>query len=308
MMEGKLMYSETDFATTAGTIDNATSKLNLVRDLSAVNRKGMHMTSAKGVPLVYHCRLTVIKPFGTDRPNSILNALVYTAQHNYVTKNAAVQLHAAREQMFKNAGIKKSDRGRYDSTIRYGWDSAGDTYNLPVLADADGVFTASDVGEWDESIISIKDDADLVPVLFGSELREDVAVNGDTFNLANAYLNSRRKLDVDDLDAGDGAADHSIVRSMFNVEDTNDATIQTTADDNQDQPPYDQDGVRGTFTSKSTSAPASVGNFGAVKDVIDFDAPFGLAEISWTKQADASGNLSQDVIFWVEVLGISEMQ
>lgn len=300
------MYTETDFDQTSGTIDNATSKLNLARDTSAANRKGMHMTTAKGVPLVYHCRLTVVKPFGTDRPNSILNAVVYTAQQNYVTKNAAVQLHAAREAMFKNAGIRKSDRGRYDSTIRYGWDTAGDTYNLPVFADADGVFT--DVGEWDESIITIRDDASLVPVLFGNELREDVAVTGDTFNLTNAYLNSRRKLDVDDLDAGDGAADHSIVRSMFNVEDVNDETIQTTADDNQDQPPYDQNGARGTFTSKSISTPASVGNFGAVKDVVDFDAPFGLAEISWTKQADATGNLSQDVIFWVEILGISEMQ
>lgn len=300
------MYTETDFDVTSGTTDNATSKLNLARDLSAVNRKGMHMTTAKGVPLIYHCRMTVVKPFGTDRVNSVLNGVVYTAQHNYVVKNAAVQLHAAREAMFKNAGIKKSDRGRYDKTIRYGWDAAGDSYNFPSLFDGATVYT--DRGEWDESIISIKDDASLVPTLFGDILDETNVVSADTFNLQNAYLNSRRKLDEDDLDAGDGAADYSVVRSLFNVEDTQDATIQTTADDNQDKPPYDQDGAAGTFTSKSISTPVSVGNYGAVKDVVDFDAPFGLAEISWTKLSDATGNLSQDVVFWVEVLGISEMQ
>lgn len=304
-MEGRLQYSETDFDQTSGTLDTAESKVNLARDLSAVNRKGMHMTTAKGVPLVYHRRMTINRNF-SDRLNSALIATVYTAQSNYVTKNAAVQLHAARETMFKNAGIRKSNRGRYDKTIRYAWDTAGDTYNLPLLTD--GTTTFTDVGEWDESIISIDDDSALVPALFGPVLDETVVVTGATFNLTNAYLNSRRKLDQDDLDDGDGAADHSIVRSLFNVEDSVDDVIQTTADDNQDKPPYDQDAAAGTFTSKAIAPVAICGNFGAPKDVIDFDAPFGLFEIQWLKIADATGNLSNDVGFHVEVLGISEMQ
>lgn len=304
-MEGRLQYSETDFDATNSTLDLAESKVNLARDLSAVNRKGMHMTTAKGVPLVYHCRLTINRNF-SDRINSALVAQVYTAQSNYVTKNAAVQLHAARETMFKNAGIKKSDRGRYDKTIRYCWDTAGDTYNLPIMTDGTSTFT--DVGEWDESKISIDEDSTLVPALFGPVLDETSVVSGNTFNLTNAYLNSRRKLDEDDLDAGDGAADHSIVRSLFNVEDSIDHTLQTTADDNQDKPPYDQDAAAGTFTSKAPAPIAVSGNYGAPKDTIEFDAPFGLFEISWIKTADAQGDLSNAVGFHVEVLGISEMQ
>ena len=305
-MEGNLIYSETGFDTTANAlIDTATGKHNLARDLSAVNRKGMHMTTAKGVPLNYHIRMTIFRNF-TDRPNSSLYATVYTAQNNYVTRNAAVQLHAAREAMFKNAGIKKSDRGRYDKTIRYGWDSAGDTYQLPALGDKVEVYT--DVGEWDESIISTKDDATLVPVLFGPHLDETAVLSGDTFNLTNAYLNSRRKVDEDDLDAGDGAADYSVVRSLFNVEDTQDPTIQTTADDNQDKPPYDQDAPAGTFTSMSVGGVAASGNFGMPKDSIEFTAPFGLFQIEWVKNADVAGDLNGDIIYHIEVLGISEMQ
>ena len=195
-MEGKFNYIITGFASGSITSTNVKSQLNLARDLSAVNRKGMHMTTAKGVPLVYHGRLTLTRNVTTDRLNSTTAAGVNTAQSNYVTRNAAVQLHAAREAMFRNAGIKKSDRGRYDKTIRYGWDSASGTYLKPTVTDGSTVFT--DFGEWDDTIIAIDDDTSLVPTLFGSVMDETAAVSGDTFNLMNGYLNSRRKLDVDD--------------------------------------------------------------------------------------------------------------
>lgn len=307
-MEGKLYYLETDWDTTSGTQDVATAKINLARDLSEVNRKNMHMTSPKGVPLVYHCRLTAYRNFGTDAANSVMTTQVLTAQSNYVTRNAAVKLHAAREAMFKNAGIRKSDRGRYDHTIRYGWDAAGDTYAFP-LCSADGGSTFfSPAGEWDESKIAIDDDVSLVPVLFGSVADESAAINAATFNLTNAYLNSRRKLDVDDLDAGDGAADHSIIRSMFNVEDATDDELQVIADDNQDQPPYDQDAATGAFTSQSLSEIAFTGDWSKPSAVLEFDAPFGLAEIIMTKLTDSNKNLSGDTSYHIEVLGISEMQ
>ena len=169
-MEGKLYYLETDWDQASGTQDVATAKINLARDLSQVNRKNMHMTSPKGVPLVYHCRLTAYRNFNTDAPNSVMTTQVLTAQSNYVTRNAAVKLHAAREAMFRNAGIKKSDRGRYDHTIRYGWDAAGDSYAFPLLSADGGSNYFSNIGEWDETIIAIDDDTSLVPVLFGAEV------------------------------------------------------------------------------------------------------------------------------------------
>lgn len=305
-MEGRLDYIVTGFASGNQTSTSVTESLNLARDLSAVNRKGMHMTTAKGVPLVYHGRLTLYRNITGDRLNSTTGAIIKTAQNNYVTRNAAVQLHAAREKMFSNAGIKKSDRGRYDKTIRYGWSAAGESYLLPSFTDGNSTFT--DVGEWDDSIIAIDDDTSLVPTLFGPVMDETAAVSGDTFNLMNAYLNSRRKLDVDDLDAGDGAADHSIVRSMFNVEDATDDELQVIADDNQDQPPYDQDSAAGSFTSKASSQIALCGNLALVKDVIEFDAPFGLAELKVDKLADTAGTLDGDLVVQIEILGISEME
>ena len=305
-MEGRLNYTVTGFSTQNTTLTQVQKPVNLARDLSAANRKGMHMTTAKGVPLVYHCRATIIRDVLTDRLNSTTAAVFATAQDNYVTRNASVQLHAAREAMFKNAGIKKSDRGRYDKTIRYAWDSDSNTYLAPTWTDGNSVHT--DMGEWDETKIAIDDDVSLVPTLFGPVMDETAAVSGATFNLTNAYLNSRRKLDEDDLDAGDGAADHSIVRSMFNVEDATDDELQVIADDNQDKPPYDQDSAAGSFTSQATSAIAVCGNLANVKDVIEFDAPFGLAELTVVKRSDASGSLGAGVSVYIEVLGISEMQ
>lgn len=313
-MEGRLLYVDTGFDVgsgqqgdpAAGKIDTTKNYHNFARDLSALNRKGFEQTTRKGVPLVYHCKLTVTRDVLTDRPNTLLAVSPKVAPSNWVTRNAAVKLHAAREKMFSNAGIKKSDRGRYDKTIRYGYNAHNQTWMSPSFSDGNAVFT--DFGEWDLSKIAIDQDTELVPTLFGSVFDESAGGTGDSFNLMNAYLNSRRKIQDDDLDSAEGVADHSIIRSMFNVEDATDDELAVIADDNQDLPPYDHDAIAGTFTSKVYTEIAMCGNHGAPKDTIYFDAPFGLAEIDLTKTGDSSGNLSADVIYQIEVLGISEMQ
>ena len=305
-MEGKLSYKLTGFDATSATTDLDTGILNLARDLSAVNRKGFEQTTRKGVPLVYHCKMTVYRAFAVDRPNSAVVVTPGVAPQNWVTRNAAVKLHAAREAMFRNAGIKKSDRGRYDKTIRYGMTAHNETPLVPLFLDNNSTYT--DLGEWDLSKIAIDQDTELVPVLFGPDFNEAAASTGNSFNLGNAYLNSRRKIDLDDLPADHGAADHSIMRSMFNVEDATDDELQVIADDNQDLPPYDQDNYKGTYTSAVASEILMLGNFGAVKDVIHLDIPFGLATITAVKTCDANGTLSDDLPFAIEVLGISEMQ
>ncbi len=305
-MEGKLNYKLTGFDATSATTDADTAYINLARDLSASNRKGFEHTTRKGVPLVYHCKMTVYRTFGTDRANSSVAVLPSFAQSNWVTRNGAVKLHAAREAMFKNAGIKKSDRGRYDKTIRYGITAHNQTWSVPIYTDGNATYT--DMGEWDLSKIAIDQDTELVPTLFGPDFDETAATTGNSFNMMNAYLNSRRKIDLDDLPASHGAADHSILRSMFNVEDATDDELQVIADDNQDLPPYDQDNYKGTFTSAASGEFAVLGNFGVVKDTVFFDVPFGLLTLSALKTADSSGNLSDDIPLLIEVLGISEMQ
>lgn len=304
-MEGKLTYVANGFDASSAIIDNDTAYINLARDLSALNRKGMEQTTRKGVPLVYHCRLTIYRNM-TDKPNSTLFVTPHVAPSNWVTRNGAVKLHAAREAMFKNAGIKKSDRGRYDHTIRYGWNAHNQTWEVPVFSDGSSTFT--DLGEWDLSKIAIDQDTELVPTLFGSVFDETAASTGNSFNMMNAYLNSRRKVDLDDLPAAHGAADHSILRSMFNVEDATDDELQVIADDNQDLPPYDQDAAAGSFTSMCLTDVAACGNWGQPKDTIHFDAPFGLTYLELVKQTDSNGDLDGDITYIIEVLGISEMQ
>ena len=305
-MEGRLNYKETGFDATNATSDTTTSYVNLARDLAAANRKNFEQTTRKGVPLVYHCKLTVYRDFITDRIGTQTQAIVATAQKNWVFRNGAVKLHAGREKMFRNAGIKKSDRGRYDKTIRYAWNAHNQTWITPLFLDGASTFT--DFGEWDLSKIAIDQDTELVPALYGAVFDEASATTGDNFNMPNAYLNSRRKIDLDDLPSAHGAADHSIIRSMFNVEDATDDELQVIADDNQDLPPYNQDSHMGSFTSKATAEYAVTGNYGAPKDTIYFDAPFGLFELVMLKSTDSAGNLSADIPFHVEVLGISEMQ
>lgn len=305
-MEGRLSYKETGFDATSATSDLTTSYVNLARDLSAANRKNFEQTTRKGVPLVYHCKLTVYRDFVTDRIGIQNTAIIGTAPKNWVFRNGAVKLHAGREAMFRNAGIKKSDRGRYDKTIRYAWNAHNQTWVTPIFVD--GVSTFTDFGEWDLSKVAIDQDTELVPALFGAVLDESAASSGDNFNMPNAYLNSRRKIDLDDLPAGHGAADHSILRSMFNVEDATDDELQVIADDNQDLPPYNQDSHMGSFSSMAFSEAAITGNYGAPKDAIYFDAPFGIFQIGMAKTTDTAGDLSGDISYHVEVLGISEMQ
>lgn len=310
-MEGRLWYTETGFDQSSGSSDTATSLVNVCRDLSLANRKNMEMTTRKGVPLVYHCKLSIFRNMA-DRPNSSLSATVTTAQTNWVIRNAAVKLHAARKKMFSNAGISSRDLGRYSKTIRYAWSSASETYDTPIFGDGNTTFTApgttTGLGEWDLTKIAIDDDADLVPALFGTVTNEESAINALTFNLGNAYLNSRKKIEEDDLIDADGPADHSILRSMFNVEDSRDDELIAIAEDNQDKPPYDEDAVAGTYTSKAIAGVAMTGNWGAVRDEILIDVPFGLMYIDWSKIGDSSGDLSNDITFTVEVLGVSEMQ
>ncbi len=308
-MEGRLTYSDTGFSS-HNAENQATSSiyLNLPRDLALANRKNFAMTSKKGVPLVYHCKFTVLRP-ATDDTDVILYQAVGTAQKNWVTRNASVKLHYARERMFKNAGVRRSERGRYDSTIRLVYDSATQSWAVPLFTDDSSVFTVSG-SEWDHTKIAIDEDDSLVPALFGPVANEAASVSATTFNIQNAYLNSRRKVELDDLTSGESSAEHSIIRSMFNVEDTVDDELSEIADDNQDQPPYDSDAAAGTFTSVAYAALIQMGNISAPMVTYYVDIPFGICQLDTAKQTvdDSNGDMSGNVVITVEVLGHSEME
>jgi len=309
-MEGRFLYVDDGFASeTSENQHSSTTYLNLPRDLSLANRKNFAMTSKKGVPLVYHCKLTILRPLQDDT-NVGLYTLVGTAQKNWVTRNASVKLHYARENMFKKSGIKRSERGRYDSTIRLVFDSASQTWEVPSFNDGSSLFTASG-SEWDNTQIAIDQDSDLVPALFGSVVDEGSSISAGTFNIQNAYLNSRRKPPLDDVLPAETSAAYSIIRALFKHETpVVVAAVSAMADSNQDLTPYDTDAAAGTFSSIAIAGILELGNMASTSGTMFVDIPFGICQVIHAKQTqnNSDGSMEGNVLMHVEVLGFSELE
>jgi len=308
-MEGILHYKPVDFSEeTTENYHAATVYGNLPRDLSLVNRKGFDMTTTKGVPLVYHCRVTVYRP-SQDDTDVMLGVGIAGAQSNWVTRNASVKTHFAREKMYQNAGVKKSERGRYDKTLRLNYDAASQTWMVPVLTDGSSTFTASG-SDWDPSKIAIGEDADLIPTLFGAVVNEESSISAATFNIQNAYLASRRKVAIEDVSDTEDVGAHSILRQMFVVDDADSDEIQAIAHSLGDEPPYDSDAVAGTFTSQTVLGLGQIGNLSSGQFTFDVDIPFGIFSMSISKQTldNVNGAMESDPLIRIDVLGISEMQ
>ena len=307
-MEGRLLYALDGWTSTNLADETETYYVNLPRDLSLANRKHFDQCSAKGVPLVYHTRITISRGI-TDDDDVNTQVTLSTAQSNWVTRNAAVKTHFAREAMYKNAGVKKSERGRYDKTLKMNFNAASQTWKVPVFGDGSTVYDTTG-SDWDVSTISISEDSALVPCLFGTVVDEESAISAATFNIQNAYLASRRKPQVDDLGAGEDVSAHSILRQMMTTDDDRDTEIQALTQSVGDGTPYDSDAIAGTFTSAAIAAYVQVGNKASPQVVVDVDIPFGLMQIAARKtpQDEAAGDLGASMGFHIEVLGISEMQ
>ena len=92
--------------------------LNLVKDLSLLNRRGYASTTKDGTPLVFRCKVDL---YLQDEDGFGVNASVGSdfmttlkidgVQNNWVMKNASKKWHAAREKMLKEAGVSKSSSG-----------------------------------------------------------------------------------------------------------------------------------------------------------------------------------------------------
>lgn len=312
-MEKTLNYKET-----IGTNQTSPGAINLCRDLSLTNRKNHEHTTRKGVPLVYHCKITAYRSASTDQDETQVLKFM-TVPSNWVYRNAAVKLHAAREAMYKNNGVTKKDRGRYDHTIRYAWDntdsSDGSTLGWITPVDKDG--NDMDLGTWDTTELHIETGTEIRPTLWGgiADNLEDTSDAGGNRSLASMYLQSRNLIRGDDSDdtnlEGDGAEDefpgeHSIIRSLFRgYTPTYDEVIES-AQTSQDNPPYDFDDISATasFIEPIVQAKTITGLQSLVKDVVYVDVPFGILDVKGVINQGSQRNLE-----WkIEVLGVSEMQ
>lgn len=315
-MEGTLNYKAS-----IGTTATAPGAINLCRDLSLLNRKNHEHTTRKGVPLVYHTKITTYRPASTDADE--MQILKFqTVPSNWVYRNAAVKLHYAREAMMKKNGITKKERGRYDHTIRYGWENTDTSegsssgWITPIDKD-DNEFSSAELGTWDTTELILNDGTEVRPSLWGgiSDQLEDTSNAAGNHSLALMYLQSRHLIREDDQDAtnleGDGAeqefpGEFSIIRDLFNPGiDTMDE-VRESVSESQDNPPYDADdiSVTATFVEPIEKARTMTGLQSMVKDVCYVDVPFGIVDVVGLIKSGSARTM-----YWqVEVLGVSEMQ
>jgi hypothetical protein len=320
----KLLYETGNIADDASynvlTSGGTAGHLNLPKDLSILNRRGYASTTRKGVPLVYQCKVDFYMHnfAGQGLESAVLPADTQTilkikgVQNNWVMRNAAVKFHAAREKMFADAGVRKSDRGAYSHEIRYNFDGASDSFLRPV--DGDGnAFTG---GTWDVTTMSYAEDPSFQLGITGDGDDEETnAFSGTYLGIGHSYLVSRVNQQADtNLQAEEGPAFHSVLKSML-AEDTiteNTDDIVGTARGEQDNPPYEvldlsDSGDVAHDITEPVELGRAVAGFGNAYGSVIIDVPFGICDMTakMTQSADTA-NISGLVC--VEVLDIYEMQ
>lgn len=300
-----LFYNTSALSSIAWTGGN---KFNLVRDLAAVNRHNMTHTSSKGVPHVYRCAITIMPQVDPSAYNQIFDeddamiqvAEIHTAPNTWVTRNAVVKAHAARENMFKLQGVKKSERGAYSKTIRMTWDAAPDTFRTPLKGDSSGG-QQFDMGTWDYSALKA-DDGDL------NYLR----LVGDD-GLLSLYLDSRKQISTDsnsDSDDTNQPVDSNILRQLLSptlgISDKDDEVVALGRDE-QDNPPYSLDN-NGDHTDMILAGRQYIGARAGITHTEVYDIPCGIFEIKGINAyIDAGASRAQPFSIKVELLGIYEM-
>ncbi|AXF52670.1 MAG: hypothetical protein [Circular genetic element sp.] len=284
------------------------NKFNLVRDFAAVNRHNMAHTTSKGVPLVYRCAVTIMPQVDTGTYNQIFDeddaliqvAEVHLAPNTWVTRNAIVKTHAARENMFKQQGVKKSERGAYSRTLRPTWDADPDTFRTPQKGDTAGgqVYAG---GTWDYSAL-YADDGDLT----------HIRMVGDT-GMNSLYLDSRKQIDADsnsDSDDTDQPLETNILRQLLSPTlgiSAKDDEVIALARDEQDNPPYSLDN-NGDHTDMVLAGRQYIGGRAGISSTEIYDIPCGIFEMKCLNAfMDAGQSEGQPFSVKVELLGIYSM-
>jgi len=108
-------------------IANNTSEQELYLDtaaeLSKIDRKNHKQVNDKGVPLVYDLMVSVTIPEkkgldNLDNPELLGSVVVKAAPLNWQTRNSVRMAHFTREDLRKEAGVKKGSIGRYARNLR----------------------------------------------------------------------------------------------------------------------------------------------------------------------------------------------
>ncbi len=312
--------------------------LSIPKDLSIYNRRGYASTTRSGTPLIYRMRFNLYsmtragqRP-GLDADDAGSTSADSTAetvpsadfttllrvtgcQNNWTMKNAAEEYHKAREQMFRDAGVKKSGRGAYSHEIRYCYITPSETLMTPT--DGDGADLVG--GTWDISQLAYASDNEFALSLVGDgDDEESDSFSGDELQIGHSYLLSRLNQQVDtNLESEEGPAKNSVLRQMLEgsllANSTVDDDIATEARDAQDNPPYEvldlsASGDVGHDITEPVLLGQGVTSISTPVASFICDVPFGIAKIQARHSGAADQNIVDPVFFTAEVLKISEMQ
>ncbi len=296
----------------------AYGKLNLPKDLSLLNRRGYSSTDKKGIPYVFRCRFTLFPQdedgFGYDVLPGIDFATTLKidgCQNNWVMKNGAVKWHAARDAMWKKAGIKRRNLGTYAKLgVKYNYSGAGDTWLVPLDGDGDA-FTG---GDWDIDTFSDEQDATYQLKIVGVGVDEDSTTDNAALNVGYSYLMSRTPPPEDsNLETSEGPAEYSHLNRLLSETADYSARTDDIHDDVQalgDAPPYDNwttEDINNDIT-ESVELGRCVAGLGNSFGQVIVDIPFGICTLRATHYSQADDNVTNDVSVAVEVLDIYPMQ
>jgi len=314
-------------------------KINLFRDYSAVNRKGLSATTKKGVPLVMKVAITATAgkvdqsqsggstadlAYTTthdttvsgsdpkvDSPRNILQIRMYGCSNGWVTRNAAVKTHAAREAMFRKSLISKKERGAYDHTIRYMLSpGSSESYMTPQSKAGDLA-----MGTWDHSRLIWNDDTGgaLLSVT-GSHATEESTTTFTSLNIQQMYLHSRdAEIPADsNIESDDVPAKFSVLNRIFTPDTTGvQDDVVALARDEQDNPPYDLTIVGNDLSEQHELGRLQFGMFNGASATTVVEVPFGLLNVQAQvlgADEDSTGNLNAVVDYNVKLLAVYPME
>lgn len=291
-------------------------QFHLVRDWSALNRRGLNQVGTGGSPHVFGVNVkatgsiidksavddtTVDEHLSDDAvaASAMVTIRFYAPQNTWVMKQAAKKVHRAREAMFKASGVKQKDRGAYSRFIRYCLESPTETYISPVTTTARSSIAG---GTWDHTQIIFPDDSTGAYIaLTGLHADEESNTSYTTVQLTQMYLASRGTIDSDtNRETSVTPAAESILAKMLkpNYSATADA-IAVNARGEQDNPPYDLTVRGGDHSDLVEVGRIQFNPYTAGTGSCYIEVPFGIVKTQTQilDHSDSDADISLDLSF-----------
>lgn len=241
------------------------SLYDLFRGLSIVNSKNHEYTTRDGHVKGVLCDITI-------QSDKVFDGDIFTAPNSWRMRNAFRKFHFAREKMFRDAGVSKSEMGTYGQTIRPYFDAASTTSagyirtylqlrGLSTVGDACPGLSTAHGGEWDRSqfasavaeadgveaggIVSGLDFSDSWNVhICDAHIVESMPIAGDemkytSVGMINAYNQDRMDV-ITPTTAGEVVdAPNNPLASLQSQTVTSGDVLEIAQDQELEAPPYD---------------------------------------------------------------------